>query len=213
VSFQVAVNSSTNIEAPSVDRPEEIIDITSLSPGVVAGATLADPLDISYSEPKPESDEYCAPRARSLKDKTLVPPPSVVETVVPSAIEVPGDSKVVSAIHHTTLAHVEQSDGSLSEIESDTRSGGVFVSNESHSVVARCLSMKPNARIFGDSMHKVLQFCSDDHECTLLQEACDSFSFPIMEDELSKESVEEILYQAHDLSMKSFLACRADLRS
>jgi hypothetical protein len=56
--------------------------------------------------------------------------------------------------------------------------------------------MKLNARIFGDSMRKVLQFYSDVHERTLLQEACDSFGFPIMEDELSKESAEEILYQA-----------------
>jgi hypothetical protein len=80
--------------------------------------------------------------------------------------------------------------------------------------------MKPSARIFGDSMCKVLQFCSDDRERTLLQEAGDSFGFPIMEDELMKESTEEILYQAQDLSMKCFLAsraaqrqCRADLRS
>lgn len=50
--------------------------------------------------------------------------------------------------------------------------------------------MKPNARIFGDSMRKVLQFYSDDRERTLLQEASDSFSFPIMEDELSKGSAE-----------------------
>jgi hypothetical protein len=46
----------------------------------------------------------------------------------------------------------------------------------------------------------------------LLQEAGDSFGFPIMEDELAKENVEEILYQAQDLSMKSFLACRATQR-
>jgi hypothetical protein len=36
----------------------------------------------------------------------------------------------------------------------------------------------------------------------LLQEAGDSFGFPIMEDALGKESAEEILYQAQDLSMK-----------
>jgi hypothetical protein len=106
---------------------------------------------------------------------------------------------------------VEQ-DGSLSETESNTRSGGVFVSSESPSVVARRLGMKPNARIFGDSMRKVLQFCSYDHEHTLLQEVGDSFGFPNMEDELGKESAKDILYQAQDLSMKSFLACRAAQR-
>jgi hypothetical protein len=69
-------------------------------------------------------------------------------------------------------------------------------------------------------MCKVLQFCNDDRERILLQEAGDSFGFPIMEDELSQESTEEILYQAQDLSMKSFLAChvaqrqcRVDLQS
>jgi hypothetical protein len=61
-------------------------------------------------------------------------------------------------------------------------------------------------------MRKVLEFCSDDRERTLLQEAGDSFGFPIMEEELSKDSAEEILYQAQDLSMKSFLACRAAQR-
>lgn len=80
--------------------------------------------------------------------------------------------------------------------------------------------MKPNARIFGDSMRKLLQFCSDDRERTLLQEAGDSFDFPNMEDELSKESAEKFLYHAQDLSMKSFFTCcaaqrrcRAELRS
>jgi hypothetical protein len=56
--------------------------------------------------------------------------------------------------------------------------------------------MKLNTRIFGNSMHKVLQFYSDDRERTLLQEAGDSFGFPIMGHELSKESTNEILYQA-----------------
>jgi hypothetical protein len=80
--------------------------------------------------------------------------------------------------------------------------------------------MKPSARIIGDSMRKVLQFCNHDREHILLQEAGDSFGFPIMEDELGQESTEEILYQAQDLSMKSYLAChvaqrqcRVDLQS
>jgi hypothetical protein len=53
----------------------------------------------------------------------------------------------------------------------------------------------------------------------LLQEAGDSFDFPNMEDELSKESAEKFLYHAQDLSMKSFFTCaaqrrcRAELRS
>lgn len=127
---------------------------------------------------------------------------------------------VASAIHQKTLARVEPSDDSSSRTKSDTHSCGVSISNESPIVVSRRLGMKPNTCIFGDTMRKVLQFCSDDRERTLLQEASDSFDFPIMEDELGKESSEEILYQAHDLSMKSFLAChatqhrcRADLRS
>jgi hypothetical protein len=193
---EVAIGCGMNIEAPLVDCPEEIVDITSLSPGTAVGATLADSLDISYSDPEPESDEDCAPRARPVKDNSLVPPSLVVEDVVPSATDIPGGSKVVSAIHQKTLARVEQRDDSLLETESDTRSGGVFVSSESPSVVAWRLGMKLNARIFGDSMRKVLQFYSDVHERTLLQEAGDSFGFPIMEDELSKESAEEILYQA-----------------
>jgi hypothetical protein len=111
---------------------------------------------------------------------------------------------------------VQQNDSSSSETKND----GVFVSNESPSVVDHCLGMKPSALIFGDNMRKVLQFCNDDRECTLLQEAGDSFGFPIMEDELGQEYAEEIIYQAQDPSMKSFLACHAaqhrchgDLRS
>jgi hypothetical protein len=42
--------------------------------------------------------------------------------------------------------------------------------------------------------------------------AGDSFGFPIMEDELGQESAKEILYQAQDMSMKSFLECRAAQR-
>jgi hypothetical protein len=196
---EVGAGSGTNIEVPSTDQPEKIVDITSLSPGATAtGATLVHPLYIDYSEPEHESDEDCATRARSSKDKAPIPP-SVVEVVIPSPAQAPSGSKVVSAIHHKTLTHVEQDDSS-SETESDTRSGGVFV------------SMKPNTCVFGDSMRKVLQFCSYDHERSLLQEAGDSFGFPIMEDKLGKESAEEILYRAQDFSMKSFLACRAAQR-
>jgi hypothetical protein len=131
---EVVVGFDTNIEAPLVDQPEEIVDIESLSPGTTASATLADPLDISDHVPK--SDEDCTPRAKFVKDKSLISPPSVVEDVVPSTTDVPSGSKVISTIHQKTLARVEQSDGSSSETESDTRSGGVFVSNESPSVVA-----------------------------------------------------------------------------
>jgi hypothetical protein len=102
-----------------------------------------------------------------------------------------------------------EKDDSSSEMENDTRSVSIFINSELPSVVVSRFVMKPNARIFRDSMRKVLQFCSDDHERTLLQEAGDSFGFPIMEDELGEESAEEIMYQAQDLSMKSFLACRA----
>jgi hypothetical protein len=55
----------------------------------------------------------------------------------------------------------------------------------------------------------VLQFCSDDRERTFLLVAGVSFGFPVMEDELGKESAKEILHQAQDLSMKSSLACWA----
>jgi hypothetical protein len=75
---------------------------------------------------------------------------------VPSPTEVPGGSKVVSATHHKTLAHVEQGIDSSSETTSDTRSGGVFVSNESPIVVARRVGLKPSAHIFGDFVCKVL---------------------------------------------------------
>jgi hypothetical protein len=185
------------------------VDIVSLSPGAAAaGATLADPLDIDYSEPEPESDEDCVTWARSSEDKSPLPPPSADEVVVPSPAEAPGGSRVVSTIHHKTLTRMEKDDSS-SEMENDTRSVSIFINSELPSVVVSRLGMKPNARIFGDSMRKVLQFCSDDHERTLLQEAGDSFGFPIMEDELGEESAEEIMYQAQDLSMKSFLACRA----
>jgi hypothetical protein len=61
---EVVVGSRTNIEAPSVDQPEEIVDVTSLSPSAATvGATLVDPLNIDYSEPEPESDEDCAAQA------------------------------------------------------------------------------------------------------------------------------------------------------
>ena len=43
----------------------------------------------------------------------------------------------------------------------------------------------------------------------MLKEAEDSFCFPIMEEELGQESVEDILNHAKDLSMKSFIACHA----
>jgi hypothetical protein len=92
---EVPIGFGTNIEAPSVVPPEDIVDVTSLSPNVVVGATLVDPLNIDYNDIEPESDEDCAPHGRSLKDKTPIPTPSVVETVVPSAIEVPSSSKVV----------------------------------------------------------------------------------------------------------------------
>jgi hypothetical protein len=55
---------------------------------------------------------------------------------VPCAANLPGGSEVVSAVHQKTLVRVEQEDGSSSETESDTQSGGVFVSSESPSVVA-----------------------------------------------------------------------------
>jgi hypothetical protein len=165
---KAGAGSGTNIEVPSAGLTEERVDIICLSHSAAdAGATLADPLNFDYIDPEPESDKDCAARARSSKDKSPIPPPLAVEAVVPSPAESPGKSKIVSTIHHMTLTRMEQ-DGSSSETESDTRSCGVFVSNESPSVVARRLSMKPNARIFGDSMRKVLQFCCGDRERTLL---------------------------------------------
>jgi hypothetical protein len=149
---EIGVGSDANIEVPSVDQPEKIVDVTFLSPSGVVGATLADPLDIDYSEPEHESDEDCAAQSRSSKDKTPVPPPLAVKIVVSSPAEAPSGRKVVSATHHKTLTRVEHNDGSSSETESDTWSGGVFVSNLSPSVVAQRLGMKPSARIFGDSM-------------------------------------------------------------
>jgi hypothetical protein len=58
---EVGADSGKNIEVPSTDQTEEIVDITSLSP-VDASATLVDPLNIDYSDPEPESDEDCAAR-------------------------------------------------------------------------------------------------------------------------------------------------------
>jgi hypothetical protein len=86
---EVAIGFGTNIEVPSADPHEEIVDVTTLSPNAVVGATLSDPLNINYNNIEPESDKDCAPRGRSSKDKALVPTPSVVETVVLSDIEVP----------------------------------------------------------------------------------------------------------------------------
>jgi hypothetical protein len=57
--------------------------------------------------------------------------------------------------------------------------------------MARLLGMSSNACIFGGSMRKVLQLSSNDSERILLQEVGDSFGFPIMEEELSKESAEK----------------------
>lgn len=84
-SDEVGASSGTNIEVHSTNPPEEIVDIVSLSPGAAAaGATLADPLDIDYSEPEPESDEDCVTWARSSEDKSPLPPPSADDVVVPS---------------------------------------------------------------------------------------------------------------------------------
>jgi hypothetical protein len=201
--------SGTNLDAPSANQIEEIDDIASLYPGPSAGAMLADPLNISYSKPKLKNDEDCALHTRSVKDMSPIPQPQTIEALLPSAGDFTSSSEVISAIHQRFLARTAQSDGSSSDTESDTHSGGVFVNSESPSVVAKRLGRKPNSRIFGDSMCKVLQFYSDDCEHTLLQEAGDSFGFPIIEDELGKESAEDILYHAQDSSMKSFLACRA----
>jgi hypothetical protein len=40
-----------------VTQPEEMVDITLMSPGLEVGGTLADPLNIDYIETEPESDE------------------------------------------------------------------------------------------------------------------------------------------------------------
>jgi hypothetical protein len=83
---------------------------------------------------------------------------------------------------------------------------------EQPSVVAKRLGLPTMTRLFGDRKRKMLQFSSDDRERELLKEAEDSFCFPIMEEELTNESVDEILTHAQDLSMKSFIACRAAQR-
>lgn len=142
---ETGAGSGTNVGTAPDDPTEEIVDVVSLSPcAVIAGATLADPLNIDYSDPEPESDEDCVACAHSSKDESLIPPPSTLEAIIPSPAEAPGGSKIVSTIHHKALTRMEE-DGSSFETESDTRSGGVFVSNESPSIVTRHLGMKPNA--------------------------------------------------------------------
>jgi hypothetical protein len=204
-----ALGSGTSGGAPATTQPDGIVDITSLYPRPKARATLVDPLNIDYSELEPESDEDCTIRSRSAKDKSPTPQYPVVDSILPSASDLTGSSKVVSAVHQRVFSHAGDSGSSSYDTDIEAPCGGIFVSNESPSVVARRLSMSSNARIFRDLMRKVLQFCNDDRECSLLQEASDSFGFPIMEEELSKDSAKEILYQVQNLSMKSFLACRA----
>jgi hypothetical protein len=142
------------------------------------------------------------------------------EDMAPKADKLPttnvfGQSKVFDGLiaEYESLGFIEKGKGrDLVLRPFQGPSCGVFISSESPSVVACCLSMSSTIHVFGDHKRKVLQFCSDDRECVLLKEVGDNFGFPIMEDELSKESAKDILSHAQDLSMKSFFACRAAQR-
>ncbi|PUZ65799.1 hypothetical protein GQ55_3G253900 [Panicum hallii var. hallii] len=194
----------------TAERSEEPIDVTSTSPlrGSSMEATLAKPFAVEYNDFEAESDEE--PAAPKVTAKAKSPEaPATLTTLVAAALATSSPRReaadFVQAGHEDRLS-------SSSETDSDRPSGGVFVSMEQPSVVAKRLGLPTMTRLFGDRKRKMLQFSSDDRERELLKEAEDSFCFPIMEEELTNESVDEILTHAQDLSMKSFIACRAAQR-
>jgi hypothetical protein len=194
----------------TAERSEEPIDVTSTSPlrGSSMEATLAKPFAVEYNDFETESDEE--PAAPKVTAKAKSPEaPATLTTLVAAALATSSPRReaadFVQAGHEDRLS-------SSSETDSDRPSGGVFVSMEQPSVVAKRLGLPTMTRLFGDRKRKMLQFSSDDRERELLKEAEDSFCFPIMEEELTNESVDEILTHAQDLSMKSFIACRAAQR-
>lgn len=75
-------------------------------------------------------------------------------------------------------------------------------------MAATRLVLAEGTRLFGGNKCKLLKFSSGSRERNLLQKAQDSFSFPIMEEDLGEDSAEDILTHAQDLLMKGFVACR-----
>ena len=67
--------------------------------------------------------------------------------------------------------------------------------------------------LFGSNRKGILGFSSGNHERKLLEKVGDSFSFPIMEEDLGKEGLDKVLTLTKDLSLKSFVACRVAERS
>lgn len=102
--------------------------------------------------------------------------------------------------------------GSDSETESDDPSSDLFMSSELPIAAAERLDLAKGTLLFGGNQRKLLKFSSGHRERDVLQKAQDSFSFPIMEEDLCEDRIEDILSQAQDLSMKAFVACRVAQR-
>ena len=74
------------------------------------------------------------------------------------------------------------------------------------------MGAKPTAVRLDGNVVKSLRFKSQDRERTLLAAAGESFCFPLMEKDLMDTGLKNMLENAQDLSLKTFVASRCAAR-
>lgn len=187
------------------------------APIVTGTGTASKPFSLAYSDDEPESDEEPLKRrhrvAPQLKTTEAGTQP---DSTAPKPSSPPKSTDLVtlpsSSCEPAEVAKPPSPDDQQSSSDRDTSrtkdDEGYFVGNVDPDEAARRLDLPEGTLLFGGKFHRVLNFASGPRERALLQKASDTFSFPVMEDELGEESGEDIITHAQDLSLKAFVACR-----
>lgn len=107
----------------------------------------------------------------------------------------------------TSLAKTSRGDGTAEGSDSASKSESYFVSQEDQTTVAAELGVS-GAKLIGGRFVSGLHFESSDRECGFVSEAGETFYFPLIEKELMKTGVANMLWCAQDLSLKAMIATR-----
>jgi len=113
---------------------------------------------------------------------------------------------------HEVASSGSGNEGGSGDSSSSSDSSSYFVRDADPESVAAELGAKPTAVRLGGNIVKSLRFESRDRERTLLAAAGESFCFPLMENDLMDTGLKNILENAHDLSLKAFVASRCAAR-
>lgn len=167
-------------------------------PTAFAAAAPIDPFDIPYSDAEDNDDDVevgavTKPREIGVSEVLSLPAGSKATTTKTgsSTSASSGGSSGGRTASHGYARQIEKA-AKGTKVEG-SESSGYRVMCQDPSEAAKCLGFPETSRVIGGKVVGGLKFRSGGHERKFLEEAGQSFYFPLMEEELSGARTEEIL--------------------